>query len=145
MPSAMVAAAAMVTGCACLARPQHRRQFFRFHADHANFRIAFLQGAAYAANQAAAADRHHDRLNVRHLFQQFQPDGSLAGDHLRVVERMNQRAPFLIPPPHRLFAGFVIAGAVQNHFGPKRTRRRNLHQWRRERHHDLRANASAVA
>ena len=48
-----------------LARPQHRRQLLRLHADHANPGVDLLQRAGDAANQPAAADGHHDRLDVR--------------------------------------------------------------------------------
>ena len=44
-----------------------------------------------AGDEAAAADRHHDRLDVGALVGDLEPDRALAGDDQRVVERRHER------------------------------------------------------
>ena len=79
MPSAMVASAAMVTGCAGLAGAQHGGQLLRLDADDADLGIGFLESAGDAADESAAADGNDDGFDVGHLLEEFEADGALAG------------------------------------------------------------------
>ena len=44
-----------------------------------------------ARHEAAAPDRHDDRVDVGNRVEDLEPDGALAGDDQRVVERGNER------------------------------------------------------
>jgi hypothetical protein len=48
-----------------------------------------------AGEQPAAADRHQHQVNFRQVRDDLQADGALPGDHVRVVERRDQRQPAL--------------------------------------------------
>ena len=95
-----------------LAGAQHRGQLLRLDADHANLGVGLFERAGDAADEPAAADGNDHGFQVGNLFQQFQADGALAGDDLRVVEGMDEGA-----------ALFERGGA-----GPRRRLRRS---WRR--------------
>jgi hypothetical protein len=49
-----------------------------------------------------------------YLFEKFQSDGALPGDDFRVVEGMNEGTALFGLAAQGLFAGLVVAGAVQN-------------------------------
>ena len=120
----------------------HRRQPRRLHPNHPNLRPRLFDSACNPSNQAAAADRHHNRLQLRNLFQQLQPNRALSRHHHRIVEGMNKRHPLGLAQPCRLLTGLVVVRAIQQHLCAEATRRRHLHQWSSQRHHDQRPNPS---
>ena len=142
MPSAMVASAAMVTGCAGLAGAQHGGQLFRLDADDANFGIGLLEGAGDAADEAAAADGHDDGFDVGDLLEQFEADGALAGDDFGVVEGMDEGAALFDAAAQGFVAGFVVACAVEDDFSAVAARGGDFDLRRGQRHDDLGANAA---
>ena len=77
-------------GFTCGDRSLHRRQPRGLHSDDLNFRIGFLDGAGDAADQAAASDRDHHRLDFGMLLQHFQSQRALAGDDRIVIERVDE-------------------------------------------------------
>jgi len=46
-------------------------------------------------DEAAAADRHHDRVHVRALLEELEPERALARDDAIVVERVHEGEPTL--------------------------------------------------
>ena len=65
----------------------------RLHADQLHARARAAQGGADPARQAASADRDHHAGELRNVPEQLQSDRALAGDHVEVVEGMDQRRP----------------------------------------------------
>ena len=55
-----------------------------------------LDGKGHAGDQAAAAHRHDDRIQIRQLVQNFQADGPLAGDDLIVIKGVDEGGPSLL-------------------------------------------------
>ena len=71
-------------------------------ADDADLRVQRLHIGRDAADEAAAADRHEDRVGARgELLQDLEGDRALAGDDVGVVERMDEREPALGAERHR--------------------------------------------
>ena len=66
-----------------------------------------MEGERDAADQPAAADRAEQQVRLgalgRKLVERFEAGARLAGDDLRIVERMQQRQPFLLGDLARLF------------------------------------------
>ena len=90
MPSAIVGGRLDRDRVAGRERARERRHRLGLHADHADRRAAALAATAMPGGQAAAADRHHDRAHLRALLDDLQADRALAGDHVRVLERMDE-------------------------------------------------------
>jgi hypothetical protein len=65
----------------------------RLDADDAHVGLARRDDGADAGEQAAA-DRRDDRLHGRRLLEDLERDRPLARDHVRVVERMDERQAF---------------------------------------------------
>ena len=79
-----------------------------------------------AADESAAAHGDDDGVEVRHLLDQLEADGALAGDHARVVEGMDEdeTALGLDLPGARI--GRVVVVAVEDDLGAVAARRRHL-------------------
>jgi hypothetical protein len=60
-----------------------------------------LHGAGHAGEQPAAADRDQDRADLGELVEQLAADGSLPGDHVGVVERVDEGGALLGDVPLR--------------------------------------------
>ena len=121
-------------------RVPHRRVKRGFHADDLDLRLHRARGDGVARNQAAAADRDHQHIEIGSLLEHLERDGALPGNDARVVIRMDQREPAL---GLHAFAARLRLGhalAVEHHLGAMRAGRRHLHQRRRHRHHDGRRN-----
>ena len=67
------------------------RRAIRLDADDRYARGLRLDGRADSRDQAAAADRNDDGFDVGRLLEDFEPHRALAGDHVGVVERMDER------------------------------------------------------
>ncbi len=50
--------------------------------------------------QPSAADRDDNRLGIRHLLRELEPDRSLARDHLRILERVDEGRAALLHVGH---------------------------------------------
>ena len=61
------------------------------HADHLDLWPRRLDRDRDARAQPAAAHRHHDLGEVRHVLEQLEPERALAGDDVGVVERVHER------------------------------------------------------
>ncbi len=138
----MVASVAMVTGMTGLAGAQHRGQLFRLDADDADVGVGFLERAGHAADQATAADGDDDGFKVGNLVEQFQADGALAADDLGIVKGMDEGSALFDAAAQGFIAGFVVAGAEQNHFGSVAARGGHFDLRRGQGHDDLRLDAA---
>ena len=54
-----------------------------------------VHGGCNSRDEAAAPDRHDDRLDAGQVLEHLEPDGALAGDRARRVERMDEGPPRL--------------------------------------------------
>ncbi len=115
--------------------------FFRLHANDADFGIGFLERAADAGDEAAAADGYDDGFEVWDLFEQLEGDGALAADDVGVVEGMDEGSAFFDAAAECFFAGLVVACAVQNYICAEGPGARHLDLRRGQRHDDLCADA----
>ena len=68
----------------------HRRIALGLHADDLDARRQRLGRHGDAGNQAAAADRHHQHLQLRHRRQHLQRDGALTRHHRRIIVGMHE-------------------------------------------------------
>ncbi len=115
-----------------LQRLVHARGLERLDADHLHARIALLEVRADAADQAAAADRHEYR--VRHtgpLLLELHRDRALPRDHVRIVERVHERAAAACREVECEAVRVVVGDALEQHFAAER--RDGLHLDRRRR------------
>src|SRR5260370_10248115 len=69
-----------------------------------------------SADQAASTDRYKNELDVRQIFQDFQPSGALSGDDFLIVIWRNDHVPMF----RRKLFGFILA------LSPARTAAYNL-------------------
>src|SRR6185369_6083957 len=69
---------------------------------------------ADASDESAAADRDNDRIHVRALLQELEPEGALAGDHPLVVEGMDEGQSSLGRDLPRAAIRFVVVGTGQD-------------------------------
>ena len=80
----------------------HRRRALRLDRDDA----PVGRRGGDSGDEAAAARRHEDRLDLGRVLEQLERQGALAGDHERVVERVHERparlADVLVEPGERL-------------------------------------------
>ena len=117
-------------------RIPHRRIERTFDADDFDARPDRMRGDRVARDQTAAADRHDQDIEIRHVFEHFQCDGALPGNNVAVVVGMNPNELALIRqrfgPCLRLEQRF----AGEHHFGAKHLSCLDLHERRRHRHHD---------
>ena len=105
-------------------------------SDDLDRRLDSARRHRVAGDQAAAADRDHQHVEIGDLLQHFERDRALAGDHARIVVGVNPGETALTCD--RLGADLRVgdALAVEHDFGAMRLRRLDLHEWRRHRHHD---------
>ncbi len=117
------------------------------HANDLDVRADLLDVSGNAGNQAAAADRHEDRMyRAGVLAQDFHADGALAGDHVRIVERVHEGQLLFFFQRQRVVVGVGVGFAEQHHFhirAAARLDRVHLHLRGGGRHHDDRAAAHA--
>ena len=82
---------------------------FRLDAHHGRGRASGPHGRRDARDQAAAADRHHDQIDLRAVGRDLQADRTLAGDDRPVVEGRDQHVPV---PGHEFLGGGDRAAKV---------------------------------
>ena len=80
------------------------------YAVHLHFRTQALDGKGHAGDQAAAAHRHDDCIQIRQLIQNLQTDGALACNDLLVIIGVDKGHAGLFLQLHGLVVG-VIVGA----------------------------------
>ncbi|CAJ6855767.1 DEAD/DEAH box helicase [Burkholderia pseudomallei] len=98
--------------------------------------------AGQGRREPAAADRHEDRVNrPLMLAQDLHRDRALARDHVRIVERMDEREAALGLHLHRVRVRVAVRFARLDHLDGRsavRAHRVDLHLRRRHRHDDHR-------
>ena len=77
-------------GVAGLAGAEHGGELVGFNTDDADTGAGLFEGAGDAADEASAADGDDDRFQIRHLLQELEGDGSLAGDDFGVVKGVDE-------------------------------------------------------
>ena len=93
-----------------------------------------------AGDQAAAADRNDQHVEIGDILEHLERDRALAGDHVRVVIGMH---PDELPLGRDRLGAHLRIGdglAVEHDRRAVRLGRRDLHERRRHRHHDGRRN-----
>ena len=85
-----------------------------------------LNGIGDTGNQPAAADGDDNGIYIRELFQDFQADGTLAGDDVLVVEGMYEGEVLLLLELAGLGIGVVLYALDQNHVSSVAAGRRDF-------------------
>ena len=107
------------------------------HADHLDLGPHRLDVGRDAGDQATAADRDEHRIDrPLVLAQDLHGDRALAGDHVGVVERMDEGQAVLRLEFERVQVGVGITFAMQHDIAAERTHRIDLELGRCHRHHD---------
>ena len=94
-----------------------------------------------AAEQPAAADRDHQRVELGHVLEHLERDGALTGDHRRVVVGVDEGERFARFELARVARGVGQAVAFEHDFGAVYPRVGDLRVGRAPGHHDHRAHA----
>jgi hypothetical protein len=129
-----------------LERTVHGIGIGRLDADHFRFRPQALDVGRDTGDQAAAADAAEHRVDrLRMLAQDFHADGALPGDHIRIVEGMDEVELLLLLQFQCVGVGRVVGIAEQDHFGAALLHGIDLDGRRGGRHHDHGADARASA
>ena len=124
-------------------RIPHGRRIRRIDADDPDPRIEVLEEGCDAGDQAAATDRHEHGIEVAAgLARDLHADGPLPGDHIRVVERVNEDEVAVTGKTERMIAGSIVIITVQQHFATEIDDRLHLDARRGHRHHDDRRDAA---
>src|SRR6266540_3635905 len=128
-----------------LERARHRVGILRLHADDADLRAHALDIRGDAGDQAAAADRDEDRVEIAlPLAQQLHADRALTGDHIGIVVRMHERRLRPALQLERMRVGVAVRIAVQHHLRAARGDRSDLDLRRGDGHHDRRLAAERL-
>ena len=135
---------------ACANRLDHGVGIVHLHANYLDRWIDGLDVVGHAGNQPATANGHEHRVEMLvrlplHLAQQFHGHRALAGNHVRVVKRMNKNQPFVLLQFHGVLVGVAVAIALQHHFTAQRLDRLNFELRCGDRHHDHGARAQFAA
>ena len=129
-----------------LQRLVHAGRVLGLDADDPDARIERFHVGRDACDQAAAADRHEDRVDrSRVLAQDLHADRALTRDHVRVIEGMDQRQVPLPRELDRMVVGVVEVVAVQHDLATEVEHRLHLDARRGLRHHDDRRYAAPPA
>ncbi len=118
-------------------RARHRIRVGGLHTDHTDLGPHRFDVSADAGDQAATAngDEHGvDRSCM--LAQDLHADRSLPGDHVRIVERMDEGELVLFLERQRVLVSVRIRVAGQHDLAAARAHRLDLEPRRRCRHHD---------
>ena len=123
---------------------EHGRETHGLHADDLDIGLDGLGRRGHARNQTAAADRHHQRVQVRHILQHFQSDRALAGHDIRIVIGMDKNKLLLLSQRQRVGTSFVQRVAMQNDLGAETARALHFDARREAWHHNHGAQAQAL-
>jgi len=124
-------------------RIPHRRIKRRFNADDLDRRLFGARGNGISSNQAAAADRDDENVEIGRVFQLFQRNGALAGDNVRIVIGMHPDEVLLLGDCLGAHLRLRHRLAVQHDGRAMRFGRLHLHERRRDRHDDGGGNTQA--
>ena len=123
-------------------RLDHGVGVVHLHADHLDLGAHRLDVVGNTGNQAAATDRHEHRMQwPLMLSQDFHGDGALAGDHVGIVERVDEGQALLRLQFECVAVGIGIAFAEQRDLAAQPANRVDLELRRGQRHHDHGARA----
>ncbi len=100
-----------------------RRRPLGLDADHPR---RARRGDRNARDEAAAADRHDDGLDVGEILQDLEPDRSLPRDRQRIVERVHERPSGLLEQDVQPLERLARIGRLEIDRGTVATRRRDL-------------------
>ena len=73
-------------------RPRQRRRRLRFCREHLHVLPTLFHGSSNAARQASTAECRYHAIHVRQVFQDLQPNRSIARDEFVVFEGMHKRS-----------------------------------------------------
>ena len=107
------------------------------HTNNLYSGLSALDRTADAANKSPSTDRHNNDIQCRMLLEEFQSDRPLPGDHIIVIEGVNEGGLFLLAPLNGRMTGFIIAVSMQDNVRAVRTSRGHFDERRRARHPDL--------
>ena len=110
-------------------------------ADDADPGPQRLRRGRAAGDEAAAADRHEQHVELGHVGEQLERDRSLAGHHERVVVRPHEREPALLREPGADLLAALRPAVVRHDVGAVAARRVELRGRRVLGHDDRRARA----
>ncbi len=140
MPSAIVATTPISVGSPAAKRSGVRGGVGRLYADDPDAAPvagrALLDGARDARDEAAAADRDDDRRDVRHLVEDLEPQRSLPGDHVGVIERRDEDGAGLCREVGRRAQRLVDDAAAEHDVGAVRPGGLELGDRDADRHED---------
>ena len=102
---------------AALDRAFHRRVELGLDSDQLDVRLDRARGDRDAGHQPAAADRDDDRVEVRRVLEHLEAERARAGDHLRIVEGVDEDVAVLERQLARLGEGIVDDLAVKHDLG----------------------------
>ena len=119
-----------------LDRGIHGREAVGLHADHFDVGPHRPRRDRHARDQAAAADRHAQALQIGLRRQHFGADRALPGDHVDVIVRVHHRQPARLHQLFGLHARVVERVSREDHFGVKAPRALDLDGRGEARHHD---------
>ena len=89
----------------------------RLNADDLDVGAHGFDRHRHTADQSAAADGDDDLLHIGHLIQNLQPDGSLTGDDVGIVEGMGEGIALFPGKALRFPGGVVIDSRHQDDLG----------------------------
>ena len=98
-------------------RARHGVRIDRLHADDLDVGANLFHVRRHAGDQAAAADGDEDGVDgAGMLAQDFHADRALAGDHVRIVERVHEGQLLFFFQGQRVVVGVRVGLAVQHDF-----------------------------
>ena len=94
----------------------HGGRFFGFHANQPDARMQVSADQGHAGRQTAAADRYEQVVDgCAGLPEQFQGDGRLAGNDIRVIVGVDEYPIFLLSQLQSALAGGVEIITMNDH------------------------------
>ncbi|MGX1387765.1 hypothetical protein AB7M66_008896 [Bradyrhizobium japonicum] len=113
-------------------------------AKNPHCRLDRFRGNANAADQAAAADRDHQRIELRHRLQHLEPDSALPRDDERVVVGVDEDHAAGLATAARIRGRLLQRRARHHHLGAVVLGVLDLHHGRADRHDDGGGNAEPL-
>ena len=122
----------------------HAGGIFRLDTDDPDVRIEVFHVDGDTGDQASAADRNEDRIDMAtRLAQHLDTDRALSGDHVRIIERMNEDQIALPRERQRALERAVVIVSMNHNLPTEVDDRLHLDVRRRLRHHNDRRNAAS--
>ena len=123
----------------------HARIHRGLHADDLDGWIVCLGNGCHARDQAAAANRHNQHVEIRHIFEHFQCRCPLAGHDQRVVERVNPGQALALADEFSMLLGLVERCAFKQDAGSEGARMLDLVERGRDGHGNGHRNPESAA